>query len=187
MTRAIIAVANGCEEIETLATYDLLTRAGIVTTLAAVDESDVVVTAAHKLKFIANCTLSQKVTEDFDVIVLPGGLPGAEHLRDCNILIEMLRRQKKSGKWIAAICAAPGYVLGTHNLTGEAKVTGYPGTEGCFKTATYVDQKVCVDSNEHLITAQGPAYTNAFALAIIANLCGTEIMRKVADAALITA
>lgn len=187
MTKALIVTANGCEEIETLATYDLLTRAGIVTTLAAVDESDVVVTAAHKLKFIANCTLSQKITEDFDVIVLPGGLPGSEHLRDCNILIEMLRRQKKAGRWIAAICAAPGYVLGTHSLVGNARVTGYPGTEGCFKTGTFVDQKVCVDTEEHLITAQGPAFTNAFALAVIANLCSVEVMRKVADAALITA
>lgn len=185
MIRALIAAADGCEEIETIATYDLLKRAGIEVVLAAVAGKPEI-SAAHGLKFLAPARLDGQIEEEFDVIVLPGGLPGAEHLRDSTILVEMLRRQKKASRWIAAICASPGYVLGTHELAGDAKVTGYPGTEGLFKTATFVDQKVCVDPAHHLITAQGPAFTNAFALTIIANLCGEQVMRKVAEAALIS-
>ena len=163
-----------------------LKRAGIETVIAAVDESDLTVSAAHGLKFIADATLSQKMNEEFDVIVLPGGLPGAENLRDCHLLVEMLKRQKKAGRWIAAICAAPAFVLGTHGLAAGARVTGYPGTEGGFRNSEYVNQRVCVDSEQRLITAQGPAFSNAFALTIIANLSGEAVMSKVAEAALIS-
>ena len=93
--------------------------------------------------------------------------------------------KQKDQKWIAAICAAPGYVLGTHNLVGNAKVTGYPGTEKLFKTGTYENQGVVVDREHHLITAQGPAFANAFGLAIISNLENIQSMNLVAEAALI--
>ncbi len=186
MTKALIAAANGCEEIETIATYDLLKRAGIEVTIAAVDESSTTVCASHGLKFLANSTLSVQLTEEYDIIVLPGGLPGAEHLRDCKLLIELLKKQNKAKKWIAAICAAPGFVLGTHGLADGAKVTGYPGTENLLKNGNYVNQVVCVDADKKIITAQGPAFTNAFALAIIANLCGEKVMKQVASGALIS-
>lgn len=186
-TKALIVAAHGCEEIETIATYDILKRAHFDVKIAALEEANKPIIAAHGLCFLAHVDLAKVFDEEFDVIVLPGGLPGSEYLRDSDLLLNKLRKQQKDHKWIAAICAAPAYVLGTHNLVGKAKVTSYPGTEKLFKSGTYENQGVVVDRENHLITAQGPAYANAFALAIVANLENVQAMNIVADAALINA
>ena len=183
--KALIVVAHGCEEIETIATYDLLKRAHFDVKMAALEEVNKPIIAAHGLCFYAKVELAKVFDEDFDIIILPGGLPGSEYLRDSDLLLNKLKKQQKDHKWIAAICAAPGYVLGTHNLVGNAKVTSYPGTEKLFKTGTYENQGIVVDSENHLITAQGPAFANAFGLAIIANLENIQAMNLVAEAALI--
>ncbi len=183
--RALIAAADGCEEIETLSTYDFLKRAGIEVCLASIKNENYV-EAAHGLKFITDTTLAKEFEENFDVIVLPGGLPGSVNLQKCEILISMLKRQQKEGRWIAAICAAPGFVLGSNNLIGTAKYTGYPGTCNQVTTGTFIDQGICVDVDHKLITAQGPAFATAFALTIVTNLCGQEIMEKVAKDALVS-
>ncbi len=184
--KALIAIADGCEEIETISAYDYLKRAGIEVSLAAINENTDKVEAAHGLSFMTNTTLVKEFEENFDVIVLPGGLPGATNLQHCEILISMLKRQQKEGRWIAAICAAPGFVLGGNNLIGSAKYTGYPGSLDLVKSGTYVEQPVCVDMEHKLITAQGPAYATAFSLAIVANLCGQDTMEKIAKAALVS-
>lgn len=186
MIKALIAVADGCEEIETIATYDLLKRAGIQTKMAALESQDAPVTGAHGLKFMADAALPDLFEDNYDLIVLPGGLPGSENLRDCDLLISMLKRQKRENRWIAAICAAPAYVLGTHGLADGAKITTYPGCEKLLgQAAIHVDAGVCVDSQAKIITAKGPGFANAFALAIIANLSGEQKMKDVAAAALI--
>lgn len=184
--KALIALANGCEEIETIAPFDYLKRAGIETKLASIDENSKTIEAAHGLNIVANTTLAKEFEENFDVIVMPGGLPGAINLQKCDILVSMIKRQQKEGRWVAAICASPGFVLGGNNLIGTAKFTGYPGTCDQVTTGTFVDQPVCVDIEHKLITAQGPAYATAFSLTIVANLCGQETMEKVAKAALVS-
>lgn len=186
-TKALIVTANGCEEIETIATYDLLKRAHFDVTMASLEDHTKPVLAAHGLSFFAHTELSSVFEDNFDVIILPGGLPGAEYLRDSDLLLNKLRKQQKENRWIAAICAAPAFVLGTHNLVGNARVTSYPGTEHLFKSGSYEKQGIVVDRNAKLITAQGPAFANAFGLAIIANLENVQAMNLVADAALINA
>lgn len=184
MIKALLVAANGCEEIETITTYDLLKRANIDVTIASINENSTTIEAAHGLKFNTDTTLEKVKNESYDVIILPGGLPGSEYLRDCNLLIDMIKQQQSNKKWIAAICAAPGFVLGTHKLEKEAHVTSYPSTEKLFSTGIVENKNCVVDCEYKIITAQGPAFAFDFGLAIISALLGDEAKHNVAKPAL---
>jgi len=116
--------------------------------------------------------LSALVDRSFEVIVLPGGLKGAEGLRDCPLLVDLLRRQRLNGKLVAAICAAPAVVLQYHNLYPGAAMTGFPGLKDRIPSQVWREQRVVYDPQANLLTSQGPATAMEFALAIIARLAG---------------
>ena len=113
------------------------------------------------------------------MIVLPGGLPGAEYLRDNPMVIELLKKQRANELWRAAICATPAFVLAHHDLIGDALVTGYPGTQSQLPAKQLRQDRVVVDKPNKLITSQGPATSIDFALAIVAELQGKEIAAQV--------
>ena len=112
MANALVVVAQGIEEMETVIIYDLLIRAGIEVTLASVTGRQV--EASRGLKMVANVDLNQVIDEAFDIIICPGGLPGAEYLRDNALLKNLLINQHNQQKWLAAICASPAVVLAHH-------------------------------------------------------------------------
>ena len=181
---ALVVIAPGCEELEAVASIDVLVRGGIKVTVASVcPHGRLQVTASRGVKLVADVLLESVAREQFDLILLPGGLPGAEYLRDTPQLIEMLKAQHARGAWRAAICATPAVVLAHHDLLGSAKVTGYPGTEG--QLVNYVAQAVVVDQTEHLITSQGPGTAVAFALAAVRVLEGPTLAQKVAAGLLV--
>ena len=183
---ALVVIAPGCEELEAVASIDTLVRGGIqVTVASACPQGRLQITASRGAKLVADCLLEETAQQPFDLILLPGGLPGAEHLRDTPLLIELLRAQRAKHAWRAAICAAPAVVLAHHDLIGPAKVTGYPGTESKLPANGYVNQPVVVDYGEKLITSQGPATAVAFALAAVAVLEGQGIADKVASGMLV--
>ena len=103
-----------------------------------------------------------------------------EYLRDDEALIAMLRRQQARGGWRAAICAAPAVVLAHHGLIGDAKVTGYPGTQDQLPSEGLRLERVVVDGAHKLITSQGPGTSIDFALAILGELRGAEVVQQVA-------
>lgn len=113
MAKVYAMIANGTEEVECLAVVDLLRRSGVETVLVSVEES-CEVTSSHKVRITADTTLAQTDLSDGDVIFLPGGMPGAERLSACEPLVEALEQADREGRRIAAICAAPGVVLGRH-------------------------------------------------------------------------
>lgn len=183
MTTALVCYADGSEDIEVTAITDILNRGGVKVVKAAVAESGrTTVTLAHGSvittdKNIADCT------DTYDLIAIPGGLAGSEACRDCEILINKLKSQKNAGRYIGAICAAPGFVLSTHGLIGNARATGYPGC----KTDTiinYCTDGVVTDSDARLVTGQGPAYALDFALALLEALEGKDVADKVAGSML---
>lgn len=161
---------------ETACITDVLARAGAEVTVASV-ESELQVRMSRGLQVVADVPIADCVDRDWDVIACPGGMPGAERLSDCAALTRLLRRQRGSGRWIAAICAAPAVVLAEHNLLEfDEKATCYPNPK--FKKfldascAGWWDAPVVVD--RRVITSQGPGTSLQFALKIVEVLCGRD-------------
>jgi DJ-1 family protein len=178
--RALVIIAPGCEEIETVTSIDTLVRGNVKVTVASINpnkQRDVV--ASRGVHLVADHLLEEVAHETFDVLVLPGGIPGAEYLRDNPLVIELLKKQQAQALWRAAICASPAFVLAHHDLIGTAKVTGYPGTQSQLPAGQVSQERVVVDKAHKLITSQGPATSLDFALAILAALQGQETADKV--------
>jgi 4-methyl-5(b-hydroxyethyl)-thiazole monophosphate biosynthesis len=161
---ALIPVAQGSEDIEAVTLIDVLRRAGVRVSVASVEATREVV-FAHGTRVVADTLLADVVDPRFNLIVLPGGMPGAERLRDTPALIARLREQDARGALFGAICAAPGVVLGTHGLIGARRATAYPGFEHLLPVGSFVDQRVVRDG--HLLTSRGPGTALEFALALV--------------------
>lgn len=172
--RALIVIATGSEEIETVVCQDLLVRAKIQVTLASV--SGRFVTMSRGLNVLADCDLNDVQHEKFDIIILPGGMPGAENLHQSTLLSTLLRQQNQRGHYIAAICASPAIVLAPLDLLKNQRATVFPGLEE--KIEHYIDEPVVCSGN--VITSQGPATATAFALSIIEKLRGEVVAREIA-------
>ncbi|MHC5156244.1 MAG: DJ-1 family glyoxalase III [Planctomycetota bacterium] len=121
---AFIPIADGTEELEAVTIIDVLRRADIQVTVASVGPLQI--TASRGVKLVADCLIDDCKDHIFDLIVLPGGLPGAEQLRDCGSLIQMLQTQKEAGRLYAAICASPAVVLAPYDLLDGKRATCYP-------------------------------------------------------------
>lgn len=178
---ALIVIANGSEDMETTTVTDIFDRAGIDVIVASVNEKTI--TTAHGLKITAHKLLQECKDEKYDIIALPGGLKGAQNLRDSDFLKEKLYEQKKSGRIFAAICASPQVVLNEHGLLGDKKATAYPGMTDSLPNQAAVDQKVVVDGN--CITSRGPGTAIAFALTCVEQLLGKNKAQEVAKGLLV--
>ncbi len=166
MKRIAVLLAEGFEEGEALLTVDVLRRAGFE--CDAVGVTGAQVTGSHGIAVLADRTL-EGAMDDYDMVVLPGGLPGATNLRDDARVIELVRRFDGAGKFVAAICAAP-MVLQRAGVSKGRRLTSYPGYEALFADADYRQELVVRDGN--LITSRGPATTLAFAYALVDALGG---------------
>lgn len=185
--QALVVIAPGCEELEAVASIDVLVRGGVKVTVASVcPQGRLQVTASRGVKLVADVLLEEVAQQQFDLILLPGGLPGAEYLRDTPLLIDMLKAQQARSGWRAAICATPAVVLAHHDLLGSAKVTGYPGTEGKLPASGYRNERVVVDEAQRLITSQGPGTAVVFALAALQVLLGEKMAQQVAKGLLVS-
>ncbi|MCO4784303.1 MAG: DJ-1/PfpI family protein [Marinomonas atlantica] len=179
MTTVLVPIANGSEDIEAITIIDVLRRGGVDLTVASVHE-DKQVKAANGTNLVADVLLTDVAEQMFDAIVLPGGMLGAEHLRDSQLLIDMLEKHDIQDALLAAICASPAVVFGTHGFVVDKQATCYPGFEKGLTGAEYIaDQPVVMDGN--VITGQGPAMAMAFSLAVLANLEGIEKTQDVAQ------
>ena len=178
MSRVLVPLAEGFEEIEAVTIVDLLRRAGIEVHTAALSERRV--TGSHGIAVEADRRLDEVEHLDYDMIVLPGGMPGADHLKHDARLVAMLRRQAAAGRWNAAICAAPG-VLAHAGLLDGAVATSYPGflTDASARGLRLSAEPVVVDGR--VVTSRGPGTAIDFALALIGLLEGPDAARTVGD------
>lgn len=181
----LVAVANGSEEVETVSVVDTLVRAGANVTLASVEDS-LQVTASRGVKLVADAHINDCRENAYDVIVCPGGMPGAAHLRDNAVLTEMLKGQAAEGRIVAAICAAPAVVLASHGLTDEAATTCFPKPHfrDMLKQKSRENEDVVVDGK--FITSQGPGTALRFAVALVDALFGPEKASEIATQLLVT-
>lgn len=162
----LVPIADGTEEIEAVCIIDILRRAGAEVTVASVGERQI--TASRGVRIVADCRIEDCGNDDFDLIVLPGGMPGAENLRNSKMLAQLLRRQQSDHKWYAAICAAPAVVLSHHGLLRGRKATGHPAFSDQMTDGRPVAERVVVDGK--CVTSQGPGTAFEFALTLVALL-----------------
>lgn len=169
MPRVLVPLAQGCEELEAVTIIDLLRRAGIEVVTAGLDARPV--TASRGTVLIPDTTLDEAAGQAFDMIALPGGLPGADHLAADDRLVRQLRGQQAAGRYVAAICAAPR-VLAVAGLLDGRQATSYPGAleAADHPSVTLVDAPVVVDGT--VVTSRGPGTAMDFALALIEILQG---------------
>lgn len=179
---ALICLAPGSEEMEAVTTIDLLVRGGITVTTASVDsDGERVITCSRGVKLLADAPLVEVADGDYDVIVLPGGLKGAECMRDNPLLVETVRQFHLSGRIVAAICAAAGTVLVPHEIFPMGNMTGFPGLKETIPEAQWQDKRVVWDPRVNLLTSQGPGTAIDFGLKIIDLLVGREKAHDVAS------
>jgi len=171
MSKVLVPLAQGCEEMEAITITDLLVRAGIEVTTASLD--DEIVTASRGTNILADTNINNVLDISYDLIVLPGGLPGADHLRDNEKVQSLLKKHASENKWIAAICAAPK-ALAQAGLLENRTATGYPGMLASLNlpNTTIKDSAIEIDGN--IITSRGPGTTMDFALTLIEKLEGKE-------------
>ncbi len=162
-----VLLADGFEEIEALAFVDILRRAGIETQTVSVQNGKTV-TGAHGIMILPDLPLKKIDPEKMDAIVLPGGMPGAQHLKDSQEVAALLHSAHQQQKLIGAICAAP-MVLGGLGLLNGRQAVCFPGYESALAGATICNDPVVEDGN--IITSKGPGTTAAFASAFVRRFC----------------
>lgn len=180
MSKVLIPLAQGCEELEAITIIDLLRRADIEVITAGLD--DQAVTASRGVVLIPDTSLDQLLAQtrmdDFDMVVLPGGLPGADHLNEDKRIRSLLKKQLQDGKTVAAICAAPK-VLASLGILDDRRATAYPGTlEQLNLTSTKISREA-VSIDGPVITSRGPGTAMDFALTLIEQLSGKDTRDEV--------
>lgn len=180
MKKSFVFLANGFEEIEALATVDVLRRADIEVTTVSICK-DRMVTGAHGVSVEADIVINDTDFTDADWLICPGGMPGAEHLSNCPTLTELLKKHHAANGRVAAICAAPAVVLAPLGILNGKQATCYPGFENALAQggATVVNNRVIVDGN--VVTSNGPSSAISFALAIVKETLGAATSNEVAD------
>ncbi len=169
--RVLIPLAQGCEELEAITIIDLLRRAGIEVISAGLDAENI--TASRGVKLIPDTNLESALKDDYDMIVLPGGLPGADHLDNDERIKSAIIKMSNDDKYIAAICAAPKVLANAGVLDGKT-ATSYPGfLDGPGLSDTTLSDEAVVRDGK-VITSRGPGTAMDFALELIEVLSGKK-------------
>ncbi len=179
--KAVVVFAEGFEEVEAVTPVDVLRRAGVEVTTASIGGKTV--TGAHGVPYVADVELSA-LTGDFDMIVLPGGMPGSKNIGESETAKALTEKMFKAGKLIASICAAPVFTLGAWGILDGKRATCYAGMEKMFpESVTFVPERVVVDGT--VTTSRGPGTAVYFGLALAEQLMGAETAKNVAEAMLV--
>ncbi len=184
MKRVVVPIASGFEEIETITIVDILRRAGIEVTLASVENGapPAALEGRTGIKVMANLPISEVQASDFDMIVLPGGLKGAQTMKNDRHVARLLKdfqHADPSRHYIGAICAAP-IVLASNNMIAGRRLTSHPSVKSQLAGAIYDEGRVVIDGN--LVTSRGPGTAMEFALTLVDLLEGREKMQEIKEA-----
>ena len=178
MAKVYVFLAEGFEDIEALIPVDVLRRGGVeVVTVSTVEDSQIV-TSAHGVQMVADEMFDDCDYADADLLMLPGGMPGASNLFAHKGVCETIILQYQSGKRVSAICAAPAVVLAQLGVLDGHRATCYPGFEQLLTKAEYTGELVTVDGQ--ITTAEGPAAALPYAYELLGQLVNRDTARQVA-------
>ncbi len=176
MAKVYEFLANGFEDIEALATVDILRRGGVDIKTVSVTGSEFV-ESAHGVTIKADMLFeSVESFDDAEMLLLPGGLPGATNLNEHQGLRDLLLNHNAKGKRIGAICAAP-LVLGSLGIVKGKRATCYPGFEKYLEGAEYTHELFTIDGN--IITGEGPAATLPYAYRILSFFTDEDTVKSI--------
>ena len=176
MSKVLIPLAEGFEELEAITIIDLLRRAGVEVTVAGL--SDGPITASRGVVVMADMSLDDALSQEYDMVVLPGGAVGSDNLNEDPRVLELLKRMANSERFTAAICAAPKVLASAGVLAGH-KITAYPGVMGALQNKDFTDSGEAVVADGKIITSRGPGTAMDFALVLIAELAGDAKRREI--------
>lgn len=176
--KVLIPVTDGTEELEAVAIIDVLRRADIQVTIASTTGARQV-TCSRGITLITDALISDCSEESFDLVVLPGGIPGAQNLRDSIELTAILKKQHREGKYYGAICASPAVILEHHGLLKGKNATCHPGFADQMKNRDQSRAHVVTDGN--CITSRGAGTSIDFALELVEILMGSDKRRTVEE------
>lgn len=162
--KAIVYLATGFEEAEAVVPVDMMRRAGIDVDISSIDEEKTV-TSSHGLTLLADMTVSESDGNEYDIVFLPGGMPGAINLSQSWSVNQRIIKMAAEGKIVSAICASPSVVLANAGLLEGRKATCYPGCESYSAKDDFLPDGVVVDGN--IITGKSAAYGFELSLKII--------------------
>ncbi len=171
MATVLVPLAQGCEELEAVTVIDLLRRADITVVTAGLDGEPV--KASRGVTLVPDADLDAALEQEYDMVVLPGGLPGADHLDRDPRIGALLQKMAESGKFTAAICAAPKVLANAGLLSGKA-ATSFPGVLDSLKLPDVRYREDPVVQDGKVITSRGPGTAMDFALALIETLSGKQ-------------
>lgn len=169
MPRVCVPLATGFEEIEAVTIIDVLRRAEVEVLVVGLD--GLTVTDSHGLRLSADALLDEHAQSDFDLVVLPGGMPGSSTLRDDPRVQALLRRQHAAGRKLAALCAAPIALQAAGVLSGK-RATSYPSFADQLPDADYRQERVVRDGQ--VTTSRGPGTALEFALDLVEQLVDVQ-------------
>lgn len=164
MKKVCVLLAEGFEEIEALTVSDIMRRANITCDLVSMNK-DKQVKSSHGIIVEADKLFEDNM--EYDLVVIPGGMPGATNLRDDNRVINFIKKQNKEDKLIGAICAGP-IALGRADIIQGRKITSYPGYEDELPGCKYLEDQVVIDGN--IVTSRGPATAMEFSYKLLERL-----------------
>jgi DJ-1 family protein len=183
MKKTLVLLAEGVEEMEGVITVDVLRRAGVQVTAAAIGDTLEVI-ASRGMKLVADERLENVQPDDFDALVLPGGAGGSRRLAADVRVLELIQNFVAEKKLVAAVCAAPLALQAAGALKGR-RFTCHPGV--CDQFAGMQPETARVVEDGMLITSQGPGTSMEFALAIARRLVGAKIAEDVATGLILPA
>jgi len=182
--KALVLLADGFEDVEAVTPIDYLRRAGIEVTIASISDCLTVTSRWGGIKLTADIKLiDTPSSNNWDAVILPGGMPGAEKLAASKEVNEFLQKMAAEKKLICAICASPALVLAPSGFLKGKNFTCYPGMEEKVKDSLWSQERVVVDGN--IITSRSAGTAGEFAVAIIAHLLGEEASKKIAQTVLL--
>lgn len=170
MINVLLFLAEGFEEVEALTVVDVLRRANVKCDTCSISDSNCV-TGSHGIQVKSDTTIRKADTKEYGAVVLPGGMPGAENLKDNSKVIHIVSDFYRRGKIVAAICAAP-IVLEKAQVIKGNRVTSYPDVKDDLKDCNYEEELFVEDKN--LITSRGPATAIYFALKLVERIVDKE-------------
>ena len=173
--KVLMLFADGFEDVEAVATRDVLIRAGIAVVDAKINDDKEIVVSSHKMSFSGFKSAKNINVGEYEAIILPGGSVGVNNLLQSSLVDELVQEFYKANKYVCAICAAP-MVLGKNGLLHNRRYTCYPGcNEGL--DGLYTGEEVVV--TDKIVTGRSMMYSIPFGLKIVELLVGKDVANRV--------